>query len=59
MVEAGNDVDILLLAHRHYSFMFNCFFENVVIQLMANVGIINIYIFSFGLNRFILSSSAH
>ena len=34
--EAGDDVDILLLAHRHYSFMFNCFFETLVIQLMAN-----------------------
>ena len=35
VLEAGDDVDILLLAHRHYSFMLYCFFETLVIQVMA------------------------
>ena len=29
-------VDILLLAHRHYSFMLYCFFETLVIQVMGH-----------------------
>ena len=33
--ESGDDVDILPLQHRHYSFMLNCFFETLFIQLMA------------------------
>jgi len=39
VLEAGDDVDILLLAHRHYSLMSNCFFETLVIQVtLLNTG---------------------